>query len=290
MQHPVMVALDGSDKDARAIAVAIAVANIAESDLHFVRVTESAPNHASKSFRAAGVRDAVEIAAQQAESELADVVAAVPARGSHVVTFAVLQGRDVADELIRHAVEQNALALVLATRAPGTAARAIIGSVADRVVRECPRPVTIVPPGAAFMGGKHVTIGRVLVPLDGSTLAFRSLEFLINLPHAEDLEYVLMTVVPPSRDRHNSDAELQASANWLRSRGVKTVDVRVVESANAAAAILGAVREVLPDIIAMSTRGTSGIGRMVLGSVADAVVRGAELPVFLLTPKMLGES
>jgi nucleotide-binding universal stress UspA family protein len=290
MQQPVLVAVDGSDKDARAIAVGTAIANLAESDLHFVRVTESAPKHLAGTVAAPGLQDAVETGARQAESELADVVAAVPPRGAHVVTSAVLRGRDVADELIRHAVERKALMLVLATRAPGMAARALIGSVADRVVRESPRPVVIAPPGTAFMGGKQVTVARVLVPLDGSTLALRSLEFLIDLPHAPELEYVLIEVVAAKHDEPASLARLQASANWLRSRGAKSVEVLVVEAADAGAAILSAVREVLPDAIAMSTRGSGGLGRMVLGSVADTVVRGSELSVLLLTPKMLGES
>jgi len=38
------------------------------------------------------------------------------------------------------------------------------------------------------------------------------------------------------------------------------------------------------DLIVMSTHGRSGIGRVVLGSVADAVVRRTSLPVILVTP------
>ena len=288
MQQPVIVALDGSDKDARAIAVATAIANLSECDLHFVRVIHPAPEHLAGSVAAFGLRDAVAIGRQEAEVQLADAVATVPSRPGHAVTSAVLAGKDVAGELIRHAVERDAFALVLASRAPGTAERAIIGSVADRVVRESPRPVVIAPPGTVFMAGKQLTLTRVLVPLDGSSLAFRSLEFLIELPHAKELEYVLIEVVPARHDRLASEARLQSTARWLRARGATSVEVVVLESGNAAAAILAAVREVLPTAIAMSTRGTSGLGRMVLGSVADAVVRGSELPVLLLTPKVLG--
>ena len=46
-------------------------------------------------------------------------------------------------------------------------------------------------------------------------------------------------------------------------------------------------RAVMPDIIAMSTRGSSGLNRLILGSVAEGVVRGSELPVLLLTPTVL---
>jgi nucleotide-binding universal stress UspA family protein len=288
MQQPVVAALDGSDKDARVVAVATAIANLSESDLHFVRVIDAAPKHVVGIVPGVGLYDAVEMVRQDADAQLVEAVALVPTRAAHEVTSAVVRASDVAGELIRHVVERDALAVVLATRAPGTAARAIIGSVADRVVRESPRPVVIAPPGTAYMRGKQLTIARVLVPLDGSTLSFRSLEFLIDLPHAAELEYVLIEVVATEHDRLASNARAHASARWLRSRGAKSVDVLVVEAGDVAAAILGAVREALPDVIAMSTRGTSGIGRMVLGSVADAVVRGSELPVLLLTPRVLG--
>jgi nucleotide-binding universal stress UspA family protein len=70
----------------------------------------------------------------------------------------------------------------------------------------------------------------------------------------------------------------------LRARGATHVDVRVVEAADPAATIVGAVRKELVDFIAMSTRGSSGLERMVLGSVAEKVVRESDVPVLLVTP------
>jgi nucleotide-binding universal stress UspA family protein len=127
------------------------------------------------------------------------------------------------------------------------------------------------------------------VPQDGSSLAFRCLEYLIELPHAKELEYVLIEVASSDENRAAAATRLNTTAAWLRSRGAKSVEVIVADASDAAAAIVGAVREVLPDIIAMSTRGSSGLGRLILGSVAEGVVRGSELPVLLLTPKVLAE-
>jgi nucleotide-binding universal stress UspA family protein len=73
----------------------------------------------------------------------------------------------------------------------------------------------------------------------------------------------------------------------MRSRGVRAVAVRVVRGPDAAAAIIGAVREELVEAIVMSTRGAGGLGRLILGSVAEQVVRSSELPVMLLTPRVL---
>jgi nucleotide-binding universal stress UspA family protein len=244
-----MVALDGSDKDARALAVGEAIARLAEAELDRVQVGSPPQSNTQ-----AGDPDFV------------------------------------AAELIRQAVAREALLMVLATRALGAMERAVIGSVADRVVRQSPRPVVLVPPPAAHLGGKHVTFKRIMVPLDGSSLAFRCLEFLMQLPHATSLDYVLIEVVQPRGSRQAADDRLRTSAAWLRSRGVKTVDEVVIEAGDVAATIVGAVREVLPDAIAMSSRGRGGLARLTLGSVAEGVVRASELPVMVLTPETLATS
>ena len=73
-------------------------------------------------------------------------------------------------------------------------------------------------------------------------------------------------------------------ADHLRARGVNAVQARVVEADDPAVAISRAAREELIDFIAMSTRGSSGLKRFVLGSVAERVVRESDVPVLLVTP------
>ena len=48
MPNPVMVPLDGSEKDARALAVAVALANLSGADLHLVRVIDASPERRSE--------------------------------------------------------------------------------------------------------------------------------------------------------------------------------------------------------------------------------------------------
>ena len=74
----------------------------------------------------------------------------------------------------------------------------------------------------------------------------------------------------------------------MRVRGIETVEVAVLEASDPSAAIAATVREALVELIAMSTRGAGGLRRMVLGSVAEGVVRASEVPVMLLTPADLG--
>lgn len=267
MGRLVMVGLDGSEKDDRAIAAALAVGQLSGSDLHFVRIVEN--------FDGA------------VEKQLADIVAHLPPDAERAATWKVVVAREAGAALIEHAVARDAFLIVLATRAPGARSRAIAGSVADHVMRESPRPVILVPPGASFLAGKEPAVARVLVPLDDSSLSFRSLEFIIELPRASALEYVLVEVVAEERARATAELRLTKTAAWLRSRGVKKVETIVLHSSDAAGAIVATVREALVDAIAMSTRGAGGLGRLMLGSVAEKVVRESELPVLLLTPRVL---
>ena len=290
MPNSVMVALDGSDKDARAMAVAAALADLAGAGLHLVRVFDTPVASLSARAGVLGVAAAARGLREAMRGALAGAADGLAASSGRPVTWEVLDGPDVAGALMRHAGERDARFVVLGTRAAGAAGRTLRGSVADRVMRESPRPVVLVPPGAEFMRGKQLRIGRVLVPLDGSALAAKSVDYLTGLPGARELEYVLLEVVPPGDDAERALAEqrLDAAAARVRAGGVATVEVAVLAASDPSAAITAAVREALVELIAMSTRGAGGLRRMVLGSVAEGVVRTSEVPVMLLTPTDLG--
>jgi nucleotide-binding universal stress UspA family protein len=81
-----------------------------------------------------------------------------------------------------------------------------------------------------------------------------------------------------------AEQRLAAVAKRLRASGNR-VEVRVIESSEPAAVIVDAIRDDLVELIAMSTRGESGLRRLVLGSVAEEVVRQSEIPVLLVTAR-----
>jgi nucleotide-binding universal stress UspA family protein len=78
------------------------------------------------------------------------------------------------------------------------------------------------------------------------------------------------------------DAEeyLAALAVELRAKGVR-VKTRVRRGAPTDEILAGA-REESADLIAMTTHGRSGFGRLLFGSVAEEVLRRSDIPVFLL--------
>jgi nucleotide-binding universal stress UspA family protein len=138
---------------------------------------------------------------------------------------------------------------------------------------------------------------RVLVTLDGSPLAEAIVPFITEIAGPLDAEVVLLRVVVPippqvvEGSRHvvvediegrraEARAYLEPLATELRGRGVRVrTEVRrgdPVHEITTAAAELGA------DLIAMTTHGRGGLGRVLFGSVAEAVLRHVEVPVLLM--------
>lgn len=84
-------------------------------------------------------------------------------------------------------------------------------------------------------------------------------------------------------EREQAEATLAAVKSELEAAGVATVRTNVIEG-HAATAIVDAASAERADVIVMATHGRGGLGRAVLGSVADHVVRHASCPVLLVRP------
>jgi len=138
---------------------------------------------------------------------------------------------------------------------------------------------------------------RTLVPLDGSMVAEAIVPFILEIAGPLDMEVALLRVVVPAppmvvegssymvaadveKLRANAEEYLASVAAELRGQGVRvTIQMRFGE---VVAEILAGAREVEADLIAMTTHGRGGLGRLLFGSVAEAVLRQAEIPVFMM--------
>ena len=138
---------------------------------------------------------------------------------------------------------------------------------------------------------------RALVPLDGSIVAEGIIPFVLEIAGPLDMEVVLLRVLLPIRpsviegtryveledaEKRRAEAEeyLTSIAVELRAKGVKTTTM--VRRGEPDGEILAGAREAGADLIAMTTHGRSGLGRLLFGSVAEAVLRQSEVPVFLM--------
>ena len=88
-------------------------------------------------------------------------------------------------------------------------------------------------------------------------------------------------MVPPASDEIRAEAEEQ-----LRELPVPQDDVRVkrrLEEGDAAGEIIRVAAEVEASLIVMGTHGRTGLNRLLMGSVAEQVVRRSTCPVVTVT-------
>ena len=133
---------------------------------------------------------------------------------------------------------------------------------------------------------------KILVPLDGSALAESALAKATDMAGAESTLMLLRAAeahtlpgVDPTEAQvevvREAEEYLAAVAARLKEQGVDRVETSVWYGP-AASAIVEAARLRKADLIVMSTHGRSGLGRLILGSVAESVLRGSSAPILLL--------
>jgi nucleotide-binding universal stress UspA family protein len=134
-------------------------------------------------------------------------------------------------------------------------------------------------------------VDKILVPLDGSTLAetamWKAAEMLNGgtlsllraaeahtLPGADPVDAQVNAV-------REAEEYLAAAVRRLKDKGVKNLETHVWYGPPAAA-IAEAAQVQKVDLIVMSTHGRSGLGRLILGSVAESVLRGTRTPILVV--------
>jgi nucleotide-binding universal stress UspA family protein len=175
-----------------------------------------------------------------------------------------------------------------------------VGSVATKVLHATHTPLLLVRPPDEGKKSEAPALKKLLVPLDGSELSASVLPFAGDLAKSLGAPVVLFhSVFEPVMtypaagavisggvlEEMQSGAReyLAAHANDLATQGVTAEPAVAV--GNATDGIVWAAEREGADLIVMSTHGRSGLERVVLGSVADAVVRRTSLPVVLVRPE-----
>ena len=135
-------------------------------------------------------------------------------------------------------------------------------------------------------------LDKILVPLDGSMLAEAALstacEFAARdgatislLRAAEGTTLTSDPIVAQVTAIREAEEYLAAVAKRLADKGTTRVETHVWYGP-AAAAIVEAAAVQKVDLIVMSTHGRSGLGRLVVGSVAESVLRGTTTPILIV--------
>jgi nucleotide-binding universal stress UspA family protein len=144
---------------------------------------------------------------------------------------------------------------------------------------------------------------KILVPLDGSELAEQVLPHVLALAACHMSEVVLLRVVNyPTTPLPLSDAEMEAGVRdcvecedldylkgvaekYFKGSNLKVAAEVVTGEGPVVDSILDYADKTGVELIAMSTHGRTGPARWIIGSVAERVVRAANVPVLLIRAK-----
>jgi nucleotide-binding universal stress UspA family protein len=165
-----------------------------------------------------------------------------------------------------------------------------LGSTADRLIRKVACPVLLVRPGSPFP--PH----RVLVPVDFSMGAAASLRYGLALlgelggkPPATEVLFVLS---PGESSIHFSFDQIARFAvdelqhfvtKYLPRQSVTLT--RKVRAGQTAEQILCEIDEKHPDLVILGPQGRSGLERMLIGSVAEKVLRQSPCSILVVPPE-----
>ena len=154
--------------------------------------------------------------------------------------------------------------------------RWVLGSVAEKLMRESRVPVILLRTSRQRSHGTVTGFDRILVPLDGSERAEVALSWASALP-AQRVR--LLHICPEEHP------DSQAAARYLEEVAARfrppdrTIETRIAHGGPAEGIVADAADV---DLIVMSTQGAGGGGRLLFGSVADRVARHAPAPTLLL--------
>ena len=290
MFRNVMLPLDGSALADAAFPLAVDVAKRCDAHLHLVRVhqvptptMDAVVNPQYDAMLREWQREAMFKRLDQARSRGVD-------------GCAVLLEGAVVDELQAYAGSADVDLIIMSTHGRGGIARVVMGSVAEHMVRTSAAPVLLLPSAVdRNRAASASSIKRVLLPMDGTAEGEQILPHAIAIAELCDAELLLLHVafsplplalsavgpVPVAND-YAAGAESSYLDGILRSIPA-TVRVRAVVGSGMRpgdAILEQAVREQV-DLIAMATHGRSGWARVAYGSIAEHVLRHANIPVLM---------
>jgi nucleotide-binding universal stress UspA family protein len=208
-------------------------------------------------------------------------------------------GGEAATGIIRVAHE-TACRLIVVGKHQGVRVQELItGSTTNAVLRASTLPVLTIGRGVSLRDGTRRCFERVLVATDGSEASEAAVETAFRLPSEDRRTLIFCSVTnvdhvsdpeseAPERDEEALGNRLTAQAETIAgraqglalARGVAAESL-VLEGSPSEALVAAAVRE-QADLIILGSHGRRGLQRLLLGSVAETVVRTAPLPVLVV--------
>lgn len=139
-------------------------------------------------------------------------------------------------------------------------------------------------PAAAPSFGKERTIMNIIVPLDGSARSRSALDVAETIVTGRGGQLVLLHAVWPGIPSDPVDVAIEDDVTRLSRKGLSVDAERrsTPRDEETGRIIVEAARDRASDLIVMTTHGRGGLGRWLYGSVAEQVIRAADMPILLV--------
>jgi nucleotide-binding universal stress UspA family protein len=232
----------------------------------------------------------------RAEVEARSFLESAAAQVTAKVSLSLLFG-DAAVAVAERVVDGDIDLVVMTTHARVGLSRALLGSVASTVIRESRVPVLAIRPE---LTAPDSWARRVLVPLDGSELAAAIIPRVKTIAGKLGWTLVLASVlpgpapavpvqgawiplgIPGSADPEDIAEYLNRTAGQVRADGLAAEIV--VTQGDRVESLANCATDNECGLIAMATHGRSGLRAVALGSLTDALIRSAPVPVLAVRP------
>jgi nucleotide-binding universal stress UspA family protein len=306
MYKVIMAPTDGSGFDREAIRVALRIAEQSGAKLRLVRVLATG-SFLGMAATAEGTAIAAEVVHSERDKALTELYAlAAECRVTSNAEVTVdLHAGPIGDVLEGYARRNEVDLIVISTHGRSGFSRLSLGSVTDTLIRHTTIPVLVVKPPTSYLNPQvSEAFRRIVVPLDGSTLAEQILPRVLALAKLEEAEITLLNVLIPKsysqqeiedptlpwwdKDISHAQSYLFRVAGKLRRNGV-AVTTDIVIGENVASAIGDFAGREKADLIAIATHGRGGLARLIRGSVADAVIHSSKLSMLVFKPENVAQ-
>ena len=312
MYSKVIVPLDGSDLSEQSLPYAELIAKSLNVPIELVQAYDILPPSLLGGSNRQGVVSALE------EGSRARALVSMENQrrrleGDGLSVNLVAQRGPAADVIVAVAGADPTALVVMSTHGRGGISRWVMGSVTDKVLHTIPNPMLIVRANVLGPAAPESSLRSVVVPLDGSPLSELAIPHAISVAGALSAGITVLRITP-SEDQYRTQLNLalpEMGTGTMPDFDMASPDELTADDAAEASDYLDDVSNRMsidhahgvatehqvndniaqtiierasaqPSLVAMTTHGRSGVGRMVLGSVTDRVIRHSNLPVLVI--------
>lgn len=295
MFKKILVPVDGSERAEKALIPALALAHSTNGKIIMLRVPEYGSEFVARAGGLTFMRGKEEAVQHRLCNNYLRGVRQTHLDYETPIQIEVIDG-DPAAVILDIAISEQIDLIVMTTHGRTGINRWMYGSVTERVLRHAPCPVLAL--------RDELTLTHIVVPLDGSELAERSVEPALSLARIFKSDVTLLQVQVPYDELDEGQKQVvvdgkhdwiftkpeamhrlaleyleQAKAKWADP----SLNIQIAVTANLAAeGILHYVDKYHGNLVVMTTHGFTGLGRWDYGSVTSKVMRGTKTAMLII--------